>query len=272
MEINSDIEIIDIDTKKELGRYWEGISKLFLQSFGKPLDKQLWDWAYQSNPNGDPLISIAVCNDDVVGHYAVIPLKLSSTSGDVAGYLSMTTMVAPEFRRHKLFQGLAERVYSRIELKNRASVVFGFPNDNSAPGFAKKLGWTISEEYAVVSVLPGQIDAAKNILEQRLLKSDYKLDLSAAEIRSWRMKKPNQAWRIVNGLGLKQLETETDLMFIETAQDLEGILGAGPINMILPINEGQEFNVAFSYRFGYRTFNMSVTPNFFVEMAMSDIF
>ncbi|GAA6133783.1 hypothetical protein NBRC116188_05720 [Oceaniserpentilla sp. 4NH20-0058] len=267
----NNIEILDIDSADELSKYWPEISELFYLSFDNELDKDLWDWAYLENPLGNPKVSLALKNKKVVGHYAVIPIKLVKSNCNLDGYLSMTTMVAPEFRKFKLFQILAERVYERIERIGSPSVVVGFPNANSSPGFRKRLGWTILEEYSVVRLNDAQILPAKEILLREIEKDSFKLDLSDKSIRQWRMNKPNQSWGINQNLGLKDGQHGCDLMYVEKLEYFESTVKNKNVNLILP-KFGNDFEVVFNYQFGFRAFNMENVPSFMVEMAMSDVF
>jgi hypothetical protein len=275
MDINENIDLIIIGSKKELSTFYSGISKLFHESFGKPLDKELWEWAYLNNPLGDPLVAIAVHQGLVIGHYAVIPMNLESKYDELLGFLSMTTMVAMNYRKLKLFQRLAEIVYERIQCLGLPSIVYGFPNDHSAPGFKKRLGWVISEEYKVVSVEPHQISSVINVIDGLLDDNYFTLNIDNISTKNWRTAKPNQTWVYDNNIGTKKIGEELDLMHISDAKKLESLNLNTSINMILPIDKGSplsELSVSFPYRFGYRVFNCEVEPQLFVQMSMSDIF
>ena len=275
MDINDDIELINISSKNELLKHYNGISELFFQSFGKPLDQALWHWAYMDNPFGEPLVAVALCRGQVVGHYAVVPMDLHDGVNKLSGYLSMTTMVAVDFRMHKLFQRLAEMVYERVNNSGLPAIVFGFPNDNSVPGFIKRLGWTISEEYKVIRIKPHQIKEVIPLIQQLLCTKPYSLSLENPSVREWRTSKPKQSWSYQNFLGLKPIGDEFDLMHIADAKNLENFEFNSAINMIIPLINNFHLNdleVAFPYRFGYRLFNTTQEPNLFVQMSMSDIF
>ena len=274
MNINDEIELINISSRTQLLQHFDGISELFAESFNKPLDKALWHWAYMDNPFGDPLVAIALYQGRVVGHYAVVPMDLENGSAKLSGFLSMTTMVAVDFRMHKLFQRLAEMVYERIKKLEVPAIVFGFPNDNSAPGFIKRLGWTISEDYKVISVKPDQIKAVASLIDGLLSENAYTLNLEHQSIKKWRTSKPNKNWFYENAIGLKPIGTEFDLMHIADAQQLMDIEFSKPVNMILPVTDLklENLDVSFPYRFGYRLFNTKQQPNLFVQMSMSDIF
>jgi len=276
MSINTNVELINVNNKEELLKYYSGISNLFFESFEKQLDKELWEWAYLQNPFGTPLVSIALYDGKVVGHYAVIPMNLENNSSCISGFLSMTTMVAVEFRRHRLFQRLAEMVYERIQKTDLPSIVFGFPNDNSAPGFIKRLGWTISEDYKVVSIKPEQINKVTEIIKKKIDENCFTLNMDNLKVKEWRTGKPNQRWNYDSNLGIKSIGNEFDLMHVFDIERLKDFEFTSSINMILPIDDASqtldEIEVSFPYRFGYRIFNTEDKPNLFVQMSMSDIF
>ena len=275
MNTKPDFELVDIDSSSELKPYFDLIAELFLESFGKSLSSELWNWAYEINPFGDPIVSMAFDGDKLVGHYAVIPMDLHSKDKKIKGYLSMTTMVSIDFRRHQLFRVLAERVYSRIENRNEPAVVFGFPNNQSAPGFVKRLKWEVSDNFHVVALQPTDMDQAQYLLEQSN-DSGYHLDLENKIIANWRSNKPHQTWKICNGLGIKQHADGYDLMYIGVDADLSKMSLPSTVHAIMPITKKEAFELGweinFPYRFGYRLFNTQQRPKFFVQMCMSDVF
>ena len=276
MNTKPDFQLVDVDSSSELKPYFDLIAELFLESFGKSLSSDLWDWAYQINPFGDPIVSMAFDGDKLVGHYAVIPMDLHSKDKKIKGYLSMTTMVSIDFRRHQLFRVLADRVYSRIENRNEPAVVFGFPNNQSAPGFVKRLKWEVSDNFHVVALQPTDIAQAQRLLEKSN-HSGYYLDLDNKIIANWRSNKPYQTWEICNGLGIKQHATGYDLMYISANADLSRLtLSSNKLHVIMPITKNEalelDWEISFPYRFGYRLFNTKQHPKFFVQMCMSDVF
>ena len=265
------ITIININSSEELKKYWIPISVLFNESFGKEIDIKLWEWAYIDNPFGDPLLSLALSGDRVVGHYAVIPTKLKNSKCYVDSYLAMTTMVEKSFRKHGLFKILAENVYEQINLLNKPTIVYGFPNDKAVPGLKKRLGWTICDEYSVVKLKSGQEAEAKIMLQNALDQDGFKFDLTSENVRNWRCNKPEQLWNITNGIGLKENQFGTDMMYFDSLDDFESLTKDKNVNVILA-NADSTFDVLFNYRFGYRTFNLDDVPTFIVEMCMSDVF
>ncbi|MFM5041713.1 GNAT family N-acetyltransferase [Aeromonas caviae] len=274
--MNDQIEFVDIKDTDTLIRFLPQIQSLFLECFDKPLPDALWVWAYLNNPCGQPLVSLAIVNGSVVGHYAVIPQSLNNSSKTLNGYLSMTTMVSAPYRRFGLFQLLAERVYSRIEATLVPSVVYGFPNDNSTAGFRKRLGWTILEQFQVIQVTPKDWHHQCKLIKKCVTAESYHLDMNHDDIREWRCNKPGQTWTINNGVGLKEINGVFDLMYYSDVDTLSNIVSNKPINIISPQVVTDEVNgeseTLFPYRFGFRAFNMQEPPSFFVQMCMSDVF
>jgi len=79
-----DIEIRTITNKDELVEFYAEINALFERSFGKPLEKMLWNWAYIDNPIGSPVVTIALSDRRIVGHYAVIPMPLNRSVSNIS--------------------------------------------------------------------------------------------------------------------------------------------------------------------------------------------
>jgi hypothetical protein len=50
-------------------------------------------------------------------------------------------MIHPEYRRQGMFSALAREVYDHLETQCNIHLVWGFPNDQSRPGFTGQLGW-----------------------------------------------------------------------------------------------------------------------------------
>ncbi|MCL1141727.1 GNAT family N-acetyltransferase [Shewanella gaetbuli] len=274
--MSHNFKIVDVTTKDELSNYYDAIAELFLESFEKPLSKSLWQWAYIDNPFGDPIVSMAFDGEKLIGHYAVVPMNLESENESILGFLSMTTMVGVDYRKHGLFQELAERVYEVINAFNQPAMVFGFPNENSTPGFIRRLQWVISDEYRVMQVTPLSMDFAIEKLKSVNTTGALTLNMENPDVQYWRTHKPSQEWNYINGLGVKPFDDIADIMHIGLKGRLQDLSKGQNYNIILPIQDDESLpegvTTSFGYRFGYRTFNMTNEPNIFVQMSMSDIF
>lgn len=95
------------------------------------------EWKLRNNPEGPGLIAVATERGKVVGMNAFVATSFFVDGTKRRGYQSMDTIVSPEVRGRGVFGKLVETFYSGCD----AALVYGFPNDNSAPGFFGKLGW-----------------------------------------------------------------------------------------------------------------------------------
>jgi len=265
MEFNK----ILIKTKQELLKYKKQIFTLFQESFNDSIDEKLWDWAYMKNPNGDPLVSLYFDNEKLVGHYAVIPLKLIDKNNmGILGLLSMTTMVHLSYRKYGIFVDQANAIYDIAKLLGYKFVI-GFPNEKAAPGLKKRLGWTLNKELYVAKLTKSELlsISPKNNLNKISFNS---LDENNLE---WRLNKPQKKY-IKNGENiLKIYNNEYDIVF--DSGDYTKLDNTKQYNILLDRDfdkfiEKKEFN----YIFGYKFFNDDdvVNNEFKIDLLMSDVF
>ena len=131
------------------------IQNLYEKCFDKTLDSVLWRWAFLNNPVGAPVIALAKEKGTTVGHYAMTPILFKHYSKEIIAYLSMTTMVHPNFRKEGLFAILANMVY---EAAPHRTFVYGFPKSNSTPGFVKRLEWQVDRDYVIAQIEEKETD------------------------------------------------------------------------------------------------------------------
>jgi hypothetical protein len=83
-------------------------------------------------------------NREVAAYYGVFPVMLEIHGENILAAQSGDTMTHRHHQRKGLFIQLA---YMTYELAKEVGIqfIFGFPNDNSFPGFQKKLNWKFSE-------------------------------------------------------------------------------------------------------------------------------
>lgn len=79
-------------------------------------------------------------NGDNAAYYGVFPIIISYESKSYLVAQSGDTMTVPEHRKKGLFVALAKETY-RLAHEEGVKLVFGFPNQNSFPGFKNKLDW-----------------------------------------------------------------------------------------------------------------------------------
>ena len=79
-------------------------------------------------------------NNELAAYYGVFPIILNYELEDYLVAQSGDTMTAPVHRKKGLFTKLAKETYSLAQKKG-VNFIFGFPNENSYPGFERKLNW-----------------------------------------------------------------------------------------------------------------------------------
>ncbi|OOQ57269.1 GNAT family N-acetyltransferase [Mucilaginibacter pedocola] len=116
--------------------------------------------------------------------YAVLPCFVEHEGRLILAAQSADTMTHPGHRNQGLFVALAELTYSLCR-KEGIRLVFGFPNQNSLPGFMNKLGWQAAgqlERFALpVKTMPLEKLAAKLSFLSPLYKWYVNLRLAKAQ-------------------------------------------------------------------------------------------
>lgn len=254
----------------ELEIYRSEISKLFSLCFNEKLDQELWTWAFLENPTGFPIVALAFDEDVLIGHYAMIPMPFTQGDQKIRGYLSMTTMVHPNYRKFGLFVDLATMVYSRAESN---SFVYGFPNSNSMPGFKNRLSWSIWKDYCIATIKSDslrKIEKDINYLNVSILE----LDLTAENFLSWRLAKPGANYVKSQNLIYKKYQGSIDVLKIlenETRGEYFEKLTYNVLTNSATLLESADH--VQQYYFGYRSFGADINEeNFTPELLMSDVF
>ena len=259
-----------LDTKEVLLVFREQILELFEKCFSRPLQEKFWDWAYLNNPSGKPIVAIAEEHGEMVGHYAMIPMPFLLDNRHITGYLSMTTMVRPDFQGKGLFKLLAKEVYQNRE---KDSFVYGFPNSNSIEGFKKHLGWNISTEYSLIKI------ASRDLLESSFsavqsAKLGCRLDLDNSAFLRWRISKPITSYQVEGRFIYKNYDDSVDLVSFDFNLDKELILKFPTVCILTSdVELIKRATCVKNYPYGSRTF--STKENFISPsptMLMSDIF
>ena len=98
-------------------------------------------WLHQQNLANKSTIYYAKQENEIAGIYTALPVPLKINKATVFGLQSIDTLTDVNHRGKGLFTKLAEKLYTDAENENYG-LVYGFPNENSAPGFFNKLHWT----------------------------------------------------------------------------------------------------------------------------------
>ncbi|WP_158797182.1 GNAT family N-acetyltransferase [Pedobacter sp. L105] len=108
-----------------------------------PLDffQRKYDTAY----TGVSYIGFIAYNDrQPIAFYGVIPCLMSCNKRVTLSAQSADTMTHPDYRKKGLFVKLAEQTFELCR-ETGIHIIFGFPNQNSLPGFVQQLNWQINE-------------------------------------------------------------------------------------------------------------------------------
>ncbi len=120
------------------------IIDLFERTFGRSMgpteSSRHWEWEFRGNPSGKLAILLAESGGRLAAQYAVLPLAVQIDGRAREAALSLDTATDASFRGRGLFPRLARQLYSELGDQGYAAV-FGFPNEQSAPSFFKKLDW-----------------------------------------------------------------------------------------------------------------------------------
>ena len=79
-------------------------------------------------------------SNETAAYYGVFPVKAQINGKEILVAQSGDTMTHPKHRGKGLFITLAKMTYE-LAKESGVEFIFGFPNDNSYPGFVKKLNW-----------------------------------------------------------------------------------------------------------------------------------
>jgi len=121
---------------------YKDIQYLYRVSFGSIHSMEAISLKYDTQKFGLKNIGMLAIDEKKApaAYYGVFPVRLSYNNKDYVVAQSGDTMTAPNHRKQGLFTRLAKETYQLAE-KEGIKMIFGFPNQNSYPGFKHKLNW-----------------------------------------------------------------------------------------------------------------------------------
>jgi len=264
---------VDIRTRNGLVARCGEIAALFRESFDREFDLDDWRWFYLDNPVGPSYVSLFYEGDRLLGHYAVVPSLLNHNGQQVIGYRSMTTMVHPDGRGRGLFTQLAQRTYAML-VEDGALLVYGFPNKNSAHGFAKYLGWSLRPADRIVDFLGGELIKQESLIASLTTDSDLSWDVESRPQAEWRVDRPKTVFREAPGLVTKMHEGRHNILHVE----MRGLSSIDPLatyRVLVPFDyepDAMDSRKVMDYQFGARFFDDGKVCEIKRELIMSDVF
>lgn len=114
----------------------------------KHFSEESMSFWYLDNPIGRVISFNAFLGDQIVAHYACIPIKMKIDGIIRLGLLDMATVTHPEHRGKGLFKRLATLTYDYAK-KQGYEFVVGVANANSFPGYMKYFDFTFVSQLDV---------------------------------------------------------------------------------------------------------------------------
>lgn len=99
------------------------------------------EWKFKGSPAGEALVSIAQTDGVVVGMIGTIPLRLRVRDRVLVAIQAIDGVVDPRMRGKGCFTMMARQLHSAAQGSDLDGI-FGFPNQNAAPTWFSKLGWS----------------------------------------------------------------------------------------------------------------------------------
>ena len=265
---------LDIHTREGLAEHEPAIAELFAACFGRELSLPEWRWFYLDNPLGAAYVALHYEGARLLGHYAVVPTQFMCNGTPFLAYRSMTTMVHPDVKVPGLFLTLAKRVNAQL-LADNASLVYGFPNKNSALGFRRFLNWTLPPADPVVDLSGAEMLADPALLAALTARAEIEWDSGDPLQAAWRNSRPGAHSTAAPGLVVKPFDGVLNVLHIG-AEGAASIVPDATYRLMLPADfrpEAMQPRARFHYQFGFRVIDPQYEGRAFRrELIMSDVF
>lgn len=143
--------------------------------YGKALPSGFFSRKYNTAFTGVMYTGYLAYADDVpAAFYGVIPCFIERDGQPVLAAQSADTMTHPDHRGKGLFIKLAELTY-KLCYEEEILILFGFPNQNSLPGFVNKLNWQVSAQMECFIIPVKALPLERLANKFPLLKGLYRL-------------------------------------------------------------------------------------------------
>jgi len=167
-------------TEESIVRYSKFLSMVF--SNNTKFSPDFIRWLYADNPSGEVIGYDAWLGDELVAHYATIPVEYLINNQRHKGLLSLNTATHKDHQGKGLFVKLAKKTYELGRMKG-FDFVIGVANNNSTHGFINNL------EFKLISSLDAYIGIG-NIRSRKNNVTFFYNNLSDAYVK-WRLSNPS---------------------------------------------------------------------------------
>lgn len=151
-------------------------------------DPSYLHWQYVENPDGEVVGFDALSGDELAAHYVTIPVSAVYKGEMIKGVLSLNTATHPNHQGKGLFTRLASQTYDLAQSLGYKFVI-GVANQNSTPGFLRKLGFDLVSPLDVRFGLGAPSDSE--------IEPEFQRHWSA-EAFAWRLSNPSTTYRVRN--------------------------------------------------------------------------
>ena len=128
----------------------KALADLYETVLQRPFEDSKWGWQFGEAASGVGYIGLADHDGRLAGQYATVPVRMQIQGKKTPTSLSLDTMTHPDYRKQGIFITLAKKVYEQSEAQG-VKFVYGFPNDNSFPGFVKYLDFFVLEDLPAMT-------------------------------------------------------------------------------------------------------------------------
>lgn len=264
----NELRYILIDHKIDLLIHEKNILDLFFRAYNRKLSAELWHWLYIDNPCGEPIVSLCYSADQLVGHFAVVPLELKLDDKLIKAAVACTTMVDAEYAAYGVFFKLVEMVFAKLRLEN-CQTVMGFPNKNSTPVMQAYFAWKIEKSYAAKLNKVQIKELVHNYRDSKVLRLP---NLEGNYLR-WRLSKPGADYFSDGANIFKHYNDDLELVYF-TESSVEKLDDKLSYKVIVDEKNSQFLSAkVLDYNFGYLIFDKKI--NFLgvkKDLLMSDVF
>ena len=120
-------------------KYFQDIIDLFPSAYqGRKKSRQYFEYRLGKTPFGKPIIYLMKFKKEIIGFYAVHPVKLKIDNSTILAGYSYLTMTHPNHVGRGIFTKLAKKTFEDAK-KKKYQFIFGFANKNSLPNFINRL-------------------------------------------------------------------------------------------------------------------------------------
>lgn len=140
----------------------------FLRSFETAEDEQVWSpeyfrWKLSDNLAGKGFLTLAVSNEKVVGIVSATPKHIWYKGSIINAAESGDTYTHPEYQHRGIFTTIVDTNRKRTQDAGH-SLVYGTPNDQSRPGYEKKLEFRTHPTFKLI--VPTYVCKLPNFIEK----------------------------------------------------------------------------------------------------------